>query len=188
MSYSTPTMVRLALSPTTDGSVPPSPPSGTGADLGNDQLTDAIAEADSLIDSYIGKYYTVPVALQLANSDSDGDGAGTGMIPHPIDYWSRNIAAYNSTLTVRKSLDFSDDDPVARRYNATMAALVAVSKGQATLQIPDNTSTNSGTGAGAPVSPYYVGDLFGPEDWNLRPISPDWPLWPDIPGGFGGSW
>lgn len=182
-------MVRNALNPGTDGSAPPDPPSGTGADLSDAQLEDAIAEADAVIDSYIAKYYAVPVALVIpATDDVQGDGAPDGSVPHPIDYWSRNIAAYNATLVVRKSLDFTDDDPVARRYNATMSALVGVSKGQATLQIPENTTPNAATGAGAPVNPYYAGDLFDAADWNLQPITPDWPLWPDIPGGMGSNW
>lgn len=180
MPYSTPAMVRMALVPSSDGTLP-DPPSNTGADLTDAQLSDAIAEADSLIDGYIGKFYATPVASVL---QSDGE---TLVIPHPIDYWSRNIAAYSATLSYRQGLDFADTDPVARRYNMTIAALLLVSKGQANLQIPDNTSGTAGTGAGTAVNP-YIGDLFGPTDWNLRPVEPAWPLWPDIPNGFGGTW
>jgi phage gp36-like protein len=180
MPYSTPALVRMALIPSSDGSLP-TVPTLTAADLADAQLTDAIAEADSVIDSYIGRYYAVPVAKIL---DTDGI---TLITPHPIDYWSRNIAAYNATLAFREGQDFADSDPVARRYAATMTALTLVSKGQATLQIPDNTSVNAGTGAAQAINP-YVGDLFDVNDWNLRPLSPAWPLWPDIPEGFGGSW
>lgn len=185
MAYSTPAMVRNALNPGTDGTAPPDPASGTGADLSDTQLNDAIAEADAVIDSYIAKYYAVPVAEIITGSDEDGT---VGAIPHPIDYWSRNIASYNATLVVRKSLDFTDDDPVARRYNATMSALVGVSKGQATLQLPENQTPNAATGAGAPVNPYYVGDLFDARDWNLQPMNPDFPIWPGVPDGSFGSW
>lgn len=182
MAYSTPAMVRQALVPGSDGTQTTN--SGTAADLDDTQLTDEIAEADAMIDSYIARYYAVPVAVKIAGDDEDGT---DGSIPHPIDYWSRNIAAYNATLTFRKNLDFQETDPVARRYNATMTALTAVSRGQATLQLPDNRTPNSGSGAGTPVNP-YVGNLFDARDWNLRPLTPDWPLWPDIPSGGGGTW
>ncbi len=179
MAYSTAAMLRQALVPTSDGAAPATP-TNTAADMSDAQLIDAIAEADSLIDAYIGKYYAVPVAVTYA-SEIDGDGAPVGSTPHPIDYWSRNIAAYNATLAYRGSLDFADTDPIARRYMATMQALVAVSKGQANLQLPDNTNGPSATGAGQVMNP-YVGDLFDPRDWNLRP------MWPDVPEGTGSSW
>lgn len=187
MSYSTVQTVRLALYPLSgsdDGSNPPATPSNTAADLSNTQLQDAIEEADAVIDSYIGKFYATPVVPIIAGTDEDGT---VGAIPHPIDYWSRNIAAYNATLAFRQGQDFADQDPVARRYTATMTALTMVAKGQATLQLPENTSPNAAAGAGQPVNP-YAGDLFDPNDWNLRPISPDWPMWPDVPEGFGNTW
>lgn len=154
MAYSTATMVRRALAPSlTDPSGPP--PAGeetnTAADLSNDELNDAIAEADAQIDSYLGARYAVPVA-------SDSGGA----TPHPLDFWSRNIAAYNATLAYRGSLDFSDNDPVARRWRATMDALAAVRDGKATLPFAavDATSPGSGGGADDAINP-YVGELFG---------------------------
>ena len=183
MAYSTVKMVRQALVPSSDGSVP-DPVSNTAADLSDAQLQDAIAEADSTIDGYIGRYYAVPVQAKITGDDTDGT---VGAIPHPIDYWSRNIAAYNATLTFRGSQDFEDNDPVARRYTATINALVAVSKGQVGLQLPDNTSTNSATAAGAPFNP-YVGDLFDPCDFNLRPLNPAWPVVPAFGGWSGERW
>ena len=173
MAYSTPAMVRLALIPTTDGSQPDTP-SDTAADLSDEQLTDAIAEADSIIDGYIGAYYAVPVA---DNAD--------GSVPHPLDYWSRNLAVYNATLVYRGSMDFAETDPITRRYADTIAQLQAVAAGRVRLQLPENSSGNSGVEAGAPLNP-YVGDLWDPEDFDIRPSS-------DLPGsypyGFGwGPW
>lgn len=184
MAYSTPAMIRKALVPTSDGTQP-TQPTRTAADLTDAQLVDAIAEADSDIDSYIGKFYAVPVALII--DGSSGDGAGVGAIPHPIDYWSRNIAAYNASLAVRGSQDFPETDPVARRYTATMTALRMVSLGQAKLQIPNNTSSNTGVGAGPAINPTYHGDLFDAKDFNLHPLNPTWPMWPDNPGQMS-SW
>lgn len=172
MAYSTPAMVRKAVSPTSDGSEPdPAVQTPrTAADLSDTQLADAIAEADATIDSYIGSFYTVPVA-------SVPDSQGNPTVPHPIDYWSRTLAAYNATSGLRGELDMDDANPVLRRYKDVMAALEAVSKGTLRLQIPDNTTSNSGTGAGAPYNP-YVGDLWTPEDFVTPSSGYGGPYWP----------
>src|SRR6266550_3393903 len=143
MAYTTVSEVRLALvSSIVDSTNPPSPLSMTAGDLPNAQLADAIAEADAQIDTYIGNRYATPVALV------------SSVIPHPIDYWSRNIAAYNATLTFRGGQDLEDTDPVVRRWKMTVDVLMAVAKGTATLNIPANTGDSSATGAGMPINPY----------------------------------
>lgn len=157
MSYSTPAMVRQALVPSSDGSTP-NTPTNTAADLSDVQLQDAINEADAMIDGYIGRFYATPVAEVVVS----------GEIPHPIDYWSRNIASYNATLAYRKSQDFADTDPVARRYVATMDALKAVAAGTVGLNLPDNRSTSGATGAGPAINPYR-GDLWTTDDFSLNP-------------------
>lgn len=153
MAYSTPGMIRKALVPTSDGTLPEEP-TFTAADLTDPQLVDAIAEADILINGYIGRLYITPVDLV------------GGAVPHPIDYWSRNIAAYNATLTLRGSQDFADQDPVARRYNATMEALKAVAAGTMRLELLRNDSPSSASTAGAPINP-YTGELFCVNDFDL---------------------
>lgn len=157
--YSTPEMVRKAVSTSSDGALPTTP-SRTAADLSDAILLDAINEADSTIDSYIGRFYLTPVARV---SDA---------VPHPIDYWSRNIAAYGATLTFRGSQDISDEDPVTRRYKATMEALKAVNNGSAQLMIPLNQGEHSAAAAGAPVNP-FAGDLFTLDDFDLSPPTYD---------------
>lgn len=174
MPYSTVVEVRNALSPGdfTDSDAPydNGDLTNTAADLSNDQLTDAIAEADSLIDSFIGGRYTTPVLL-------DFNGNVYVTTPHPLDYWSRNVAAYNATLTYRKSQDFADTDPVARRYIATMLAITAVRDGKATLNIPDNVSaTGSQVGAG-PIFNQYQGTLWSLCDFDLAPPVAPGPYW-----------
>ena len=165
--YSTPAMVRLALVPSGDGSLP-NPASHTAADLTDAQLTDAIAEADALIDGYIGGYYAVPVT------------AVAGAIPHPVDLWSRTIAAYLASCTYRGSLDFADTDPIARRYKDVLQALKDVSAGRLRLQLPQNVGPNSATAAGAPYNP-YAGDLWTPDDFSITPDNDlgagGWPYW-----------
>ena len=154
MSYSTPAAVRLAITQTTDGQQPVGATSGTAADLSDTQLQDAIGEADSMIDVYLGSVYTTPVALV------------GGVVPHPLDYWSRNIAAYNATLAFRQSLDFTDNDPIARRYLATMDALKQVAAGSILLPFPVDTSGSQREMVGAPVNP-YTGQLWTADSWNL---------------------
>lgn len=158
MAYATPALVRMALVPGSDGSLP-DPASNTAADLSDDQLADEIAEADTIVNGYIGKFYAVPVAGAVG----DGDVIS---YPHPVDYWSRDVAAYLATCTYRESQDFADQDPVARRYQLVLQSLIAVSKGQLVLQLPRNASDNAGAGAGAAVNP-YTGDLFAPADFGL---------------------
>lgn len=166
MAYTTPAEVRMALVPSSDGSLPTTP-TNTAADLTDAQLEDMISEASATIDGWIGGYYAVPVADVL-----DANGNDTGAVPHPIDFWARNIAAYLATLTYRGSLDFTDTDPIARRYKDTLAALMAVSQGKMKLQIPDNETGNSAVGVGSAFNP-YVGDLWDPSDFSLNPsLSP----------------
>lgn len=169
MAYSTPAMVRMALVSTPDGRQP-NPASNTAADMTDTQLQDHIAEADSLIDARIGKYYAVPAALDPQTQKG----------PHPLDYWSRNIAAYLATLTYRGSMDFTDSDPILRRYKDTLAALDSVGEGRVKLQLDDNASTHSATQAGDPVNP-YVGDLFSLSDFHIVPgddTRTDWRNYP----------
>lgn len=151
MAYSTPAMVRRALAPNLDDpAVQPigDDATGTAADLPDADLLDAISEADAAIDSSIGGRYAVPVDPV------------SSAIPHPIDFWSRNIAAYNATLAFRGSLDFTDDDPVARRWRQTVDALNAVRDGRASLPLPPvSVGTPGAGGAADPVNP-YIGTLF----------------------------
>ena len=161
MAYSTPAMVRKAILPSSDGSQPTAPNlSHTAADLSDPELADAIAEADSTIDGALSGRYAVPVAND-----------GSGNVPHPIDYWSRNLAAYIATLSYRGSQDFSDDDPIARRYRMTQDAINMVATGKASLPLPSQTGTNSQVGVHSAYNP-YVGDLWTPDDFNLTEGSP----------------
>lgn len=154
MSYSTPAMIRQALVPSLEGEQP-TEKTNTAADLSDAQLQDAINEADATIDGYLATHYTTPVI---------GDPT-----PHPIDYWSRNIAAYNATLAYRQSQDFADSDPVARRFTATMQALQAVAAGKVGLGLPTGESSIA-AGVGAAINPVTV--PFTPVDagygWRRR--------------------
>lgn len=163
MAYSTAKMVRQALVPSSDGTQP-SPPAHNAADMADAQLEDAIAEADSTIDGYLAARYTVPVAPVATGGDEDGTPVGS--VPHPVDYWSRSIAAYNATLIFRGSQDFTDTDPIARRYRDVMTQLQSVSAGKITLNLPTSVTVAAGVGAAAPFNPYQ-GDLWQPSDFHL---------------------
>lgn len=168
MSYSTVVEVRNALSqaplggPWEDGDQPdPNNPTNTAADLTNDQLQDAIAQADGTIDAYLGALYTTPITLMA-------DGVTPVPVPTiPLAYWSRDLAAYFSTLTFRKSQDFADQDPVARRYTATMATLLLASQNKIVLPFQSNTAASAAEGAGDPINPYGGSDMFQPRDFSL---------------------
>lgn len=171
MAYSTPEMGRKALVPSSDGSQPQTP-TNTAADLGDDQWLDAIAEADSEIDAMIGRFYKTPVD------------PGVGDIaPQPINFWSRNIAAYKATLSYRKTQDLSDRDPVTLRYQATMDALRMVNQGTAKIEIPLNVGDSRAEGASPAYNP-YIGDLWSPEDFHLSPGDDGWSV--PIPFWWGG--
>jgi phage gp36-like protein len=141
---------------------------GTGADLSNDQLTDAIAEAQARVDSYITGRYVTPVLV-------DATGTPYTSVPHPLDYWTRNIAAYLAKITYAESQDFEDIDPVARRYNMTLLDMTAVRDGKQSIAIPENPTSSSEAAAGTVINP-YVGQLFCPSDFDLYPIGSAWPF------------
>ena len=138
--------------------LPANQPSQTAADLPEPQLNDAIAEASSLVDSAIGGRYLTPVAPV--------DQSAPTIFPHPIDFYTRDIAAYLATCTYRGSVDFTNDDPIYRRYAVALAALNDVKNGVGVLPIPEVDPNTGATGVGEPVNP-YLGKLFGPEDFDL---------------------
>lgn len=161
--YATVAQVRLALAPgIASPENQPNTLTHTAADLPNSQIEDAIAEADAQIDAMIGKFYIVPVQPV---------GGPTPVIPHPLDYWCRNIAAYNATLTNRKGLDLTDNDPVVRRWRMAMDALTLVATGKATLSLPPNRGDSGVSGAGDVFNP-YSGTLFPAGDFGLGYGSP----------------
>jgi hypothetical protein len=183
VSYSTVIEVRNALSPSPDGDPwddgeqpDASQSTNTAADLTNEQLLDSIAEADSLIDSFLGLYYIVPVVYM-----ADGVTPYTAPIV-PLAYWSRNLAAYYATLVFRKSQDFTDQDPVARRYLATLSYLQLVGANKMVLPFPPAIGDTAGEGAGSPINPYGGQNMFQPRDFSLVYAHDA-----GFPWGFGGQ-
>lgn len=154
MAYSTTNMVRQALFPTVDGSSPAPATSHTAADLSDQQLVDAIAEADSTIDGYLAGIYDTPVAPANPNGDPL-------LPPTPILYWSRNIAAYLATLTKRQNQNVDATNPVYLRYVQTMQALVAVAAGTFKLGIAQLDGSGPGNIVSGGAINQYGPTLFG---------------------------
>lgn len=137
--------VRLALAPTADGKIESSDTDASSpSKLQVTQLQDAILEAMGVVDTYID----VPTP-----------------VPSRVGYLTRNIAAYLATLSYRESKDITDEDPIVRRYNNTMALLKGIRDGslEPVKEKEDPTVFNP-----------YVGNLWGPENFALG--GTDWPF------------
>jgi phage gp36-like protein len=149
--YCSPIDVRNALTPGAG-----SQDISTAANLTDEQINDAIEQADSRINGYLPSGYTVPT-VTLEN-------ALVVAVP-PIRYWSRDIAAYLATLTFKRNKNVPADEPVRLRYDDAMAELLLVLKGQ--FELPtDATAEDDGLGDVA-VYNQYTGSLFGTSDFAL---------------------
>src|SRR3954463_10997354 len=93
MSYATPATVREALAPEGDTGA------ATAAALTDEQLSDAIAEAQSEVDARLAQ---APFA--------------DGSVPGVVSSITRDVAAYLATLTHRRGNPLPSDHPVALRY------------------------------------------------------------------------
>lgn len=152
MPYATPTTVREALSP--EGDTGPA----TAAQLSDDQLNDAIAEATSEIDAVV-----------------KGAPFADGEEPAIIKAIARDVAGYLATLTHRQGNPLPPEHPVALRYKRAEALLAAAAAGK--LDLTEEVETEARGGNVAVVNP-YEGDLFTFEDLGLGPMPPDaFPPW-----------
>lgn len=153
--YSSPIDVRNALTPGAT-SVDPT----TGAGLSDEQIDDAIRQADSRINGYLPTGYVVPTET-VEN--------GLVVAIAPFRYWSRDIAAYLATLTYKRNKDVPQDEPVRLRYTDAMGDLILVSRG--TFELPAMPSNPTALVGDVFVYNQYEGRLFGPEDFALAPVS-----------------
>lgn len=167
--YSTVDDVRDALAPGGSNAA------NTAASLEDVQIRNAIEEADSTIDSYLLRRYSIP------QEDTEAGGQVVKVAVPPVRWYSRNIAAYLATLTWRRGKDIGEDDPVRLRYRDTVDLLRRVQANEADLSSlppfvpPNQTSDVLALNA-------YEGTLFGPRDFSLRHTAQIYPdTWP-------GSW
>lgn len=160
--YCTVLDVRNALTPGAD------PADGTTASsLSDDQIIDAVNEADARINTYLPANYTPPTETIQIGDPPVAAIVAVGM----VRYWSRDIAAYLATLTYKKHQNVPEDDPVRLRYNSAMQSLLEVREGK--IILPPDADTGDDVFPGeVVVHNSYEGTLFGPEDFSLTPVPP----------------
>jgi phage gp36-like protein len=138
----------------------------TAADMDDAALSDAVHEASSIVDTYVGGPY--------GPADS---------VPNMVVYWTRDVAAFLATCTWRKSKDFEALDPVYVRYQQAIARMEGIFLG--TTAMPSSQMPSADVFSGMVVNP-FVGPLFCPWDFDLTGESTSgdnlggWPLvrWP----------
>jgi phage gp36-like protein len=124
----------------------------TAADMPDTIIEDAINEAGSVIDSYVGGPY-----------------ADTDFVPGVITYWCRDMAAYLSTLTWRKSKDLTAQDPVVLRQAYVTQMLQDIRDDKLAIPSPGN---GLGSGNGGPPQTGMVATVVNP----FPPTSSPFPL------------
>jgi hypothetical protein len=165
MNYCSVTDVRMAL--TADGATSGT---NTAADMDDLSITDSIAEASAVVDTYVGGPY--------APGDS---------VPNMVIYWTRDIAAFLATCVWRRSKDFETYDPVLLRYQQTIGRLAGIFTG--TTAMPSAQMPTGDIFSGFIVNP-FVGPLFYPYEFDLYGRAKTqsggtagWPMPAKWPGG-----
>lgn len=142
MNYCSVVDVRNAL--TADGQTSGT---NTAADMDDPTLEDSVAEASSIVDTYVGGPY--------APSDS---------VPAMVTYWTRDIAAFLATCVWRRSKDFEALDPVYLRYSQAIERLAGIFTG--TTAMPSAQMPTADVFTGDVENPFY-GPLFDVWDFDL---------------------
>lgn len=146
MAYTTVDDLRGALNP---GAVQDQ---ATASNLSEDELADAIGEAQAEVDALLGGRYAVPFA----------DPPNT---PPLVAQLTRDVAAYGATLTHRRFQPLAQDHPVRLRYDKAQRMLAALSKGTAVLEGVDLDLATTDIAVANP----YDGELFLPDDFDIGP-------------------
>ncbi|MTI74724.1 MAG: DUF1320 domain-containing protein [Stenotrophomonas sp.] len=98
-----------------------------GADRARERIEQASTEADALIDGYLGKRYTLP----LANA------------PGILTTWARAIVRYKLH---GDRLSTEGNDPIVRDYKDALKFLEQIAAGKFSLGIEDPSSQGNGLG------------------------------------------
>ena len=136
----------------------------TAADLDDASLTDAIAEASSIVDTYVGGPY-----------------APVDSVPGMVIYWTRDVAAFLATCTFRRSKDFQTLDPVLLRYQFTISRMAGIFTGTTALPSSQMPTVDVFTGAVYNIDPITRFpasdfDLWGQAETSGGDVQPGWPL------------
>lgn len=139
---------------------------GTAYAASDAEFNDAIVEAMGTIDAHVAGRYQIIEADLIEDPPAD---PVKKVAPTPIRQWTRDIAAYLITLTYKRNVDMSENDPIRLRYAHVMSQLADVRSGDLDLPLPPNTTTNS---SGLTIVNVYEGQMFTPEDFMLSPVPP----------------
>jgi phage gp36-like protein len=132
---------------------------GTAASLSDEAVEDAIAEAQSRVDTRLAGRYEVPF-------DPD--------VPSQVRYITRDIAAWLCHLTFREVRDLNTElDPVHLRYKAAEALLIDLQNGKTDL--PDAPDADPGESGQSVIVINETCDLFNECDFDLHRR---WPTYP----------
>lgn len=125
----------------------------TTGSLPDDQITDAIDNAQSEVDARLRGRYSVPFSP----------------VPALVHSTTLDIAAYLATLNYRQEKELPDGDPVVRRYQRACALLKDIAAGNADLDAGDGAgpATRTGGGLGAPASRGDATRMWAMSDFGL---------------------
>lgn len=146
MSYVTPTQVRQILSPDTD----PTQDTSSAASMSDDELQEAIDEAQAEVDAKLAARYDVPFTD----------------VPPLVEKLTRDIAAWLATLTFRRGDPIDPNDPVALRYSRAQGNLTSAQAGKTELVATAGPLSESDD---PEVINPFDGTLFEPDDFSLGP-------------------
>lgn len=159
-AYTTVDEVRLALAPII-GDPPESDDTSdepdTASVLSDDQITDAIEQASSRIDTFLAQRYQTPVAPL--------DPAADPLVyPSPVGWWARDLAAFLCSLTFFRSSQMQTTEPIYVRQAMVVADMTAVRDGKQALNLPPATDGPAAdTGRAGVVNVGFAG-VFDLED------------------------
>lgn len=126
---------------------------GSAAALADDDLLNAIYEAQDEVNARIAGRYTTPMVD----------------VPPLVGNITRDIAAYLATLTYRRGNPIQPGDPVLLRYQRAQTLLGQVANGQIVL----SASPPPGQTSGTPTANPYSGSLFGAPNYLRDVPTPD---------------
>lgn len=159
--YCTVRDVRLALAPIADWAK-----AATATSLTDEQISDAIEEAEGVVDNYIGRRYTVPL-IEFEEDDPENPGNVFEFVaaPVPVRGITRNVAAFLIALTHYQNKDMPEDNPVRLRYGVALSQLLAIRDDKADL--PGTFPPVGNSGNGGEIFNLYEGTMFGLDSVGL---------------------
>lgn len=160
--------VRAVLAPQIvdeHGDLFPDTTAETAAQLIDTQIRSAIDSASARVDTYLRVRYTVPVAALNAGVDvnpSDYE------YPPSVRYWTRDLAAFDATLTLMRGLPVGADEPVRLRQAQALLDLAAVRDGKMDAGAPTSETPSGQEGFSGVVTVGAAG-TFDATDFGGRP-------------------